>query len=343
MILIVSMILDLILLVVKFSRTRHAVVTLRFLALTVIINTITCYMILGLTAAFGQNILFSTVCTLTAKIFVVWFFQQSGEREAKNVPIYFVTIVLSLCFHESPISGIATETVLLLFLLYVERSKPSLEEKTPVKIKKRESDIYLMTIEDSYRKNRELMHDLKNHIIVLRSLAEKKEYEKLLEYTDTLSEKVSENLFPVHSGNTVLDALLADKYHTARRYKIFVEFVKVNYHIDLDSSDLCTVIGNLFDNAIAENLKTSHTDDRRISISIRTTEEVLTVEISNPLFHELKIKNGLPASDKPDLEHHGIGLKNVRRVCDKYGGELIWNDADGMFTATARLKITSNL
>ncbi len=341
MILTASLILDIALLAVKFYRTRHTAHTLRFLALSVTINTIAYYMILGLTATFGQNILFSAVCTLTAKIFVIWLFGQPKGREGKNVPHYLLAIVLSLCFHEKPIGGIAAETVLLLFVLYNERAKPDPEERAPVK--KRESDIYLMTIEESYRKNRALMHDLKNHIIVLRSFAEKKEYDKLLEYTDTLSEKVSENLFPVHSGNTVLDALLADKYHTARRNKIFVEFVTVNYNIEFDNGDLCTVIGNLLDNAIAENLKTARTDDRRISVSIFTTQEWLTVKIGNPLFHELKIKNGLPASDKPNLEHHGIGLKNVRRVCDQYGGELIWDDADGIFTVTARLKITSNL
>ena len=54
----------------------------------------------------------------------------------------------------------------------------------------------------------------------------------------------------------------------------------------------------------------------------------------------MKVQNGLPASDKPDLEHHGIGLKNVRRVCDKYHGTLLWEDTDGTFTATARLKMT---
>ncbi|MCH5333663.1 MAG: sensor histidine kinase [Agathobacter sp.] len=341
MILSASLVIDIALLAAKFFLTRYKVIAIRFLALAVIVNTIAYYMVSGLAASFGQNLLASAVCTLTAKIFVVWFFQQSGEQEIANAPVYLVTILLSLCLHANPISGIGTETVLLLFLLYVERVKPDPEEKAPAK--KRESDIYLMTIEDSYRKNRALMHDLKNHMIALRSLAEKKEYDKLLQYTDTLTEKVSENLFPVHSGNLVLDALLADKYHTARRNKIYVEFVTVNYNIDLDSGDLCTVIGNLFDNAIAENLKTSLTDDRRISVLIHTAEEWLIVEIKNPLFHELNIKNGLPASDKPNLEHHGIGLKNVRRVCDKYGGELLWNDADGIFTVTARLKITSNL
>lgn len=338
MILSVSLVFDIALLAVKFYRSRNAAFVLRFMAFAAIVNTVAYYMILGLTTAFGSSILFPVTCTLTAKIFVIWFFQQTVESDSQKIPAYLLTVMLSLCLHGNPIFGIATETILLLFLLYAECSDTDLEEKKPVT--KQESDIYLETIEDSYRKNRALMHDLKNHIIVLRSLAEQKEYDQLLEYTNTLSERVSENLFPVHSGNVVLDALLADKYHTARRNRIFVEFTSVRYDADFDSSDLCTVIGNLFDNAIAENLKTSCVDDRRISVSIRTTDEYLLIEMKNPLFHELTIKNGLPASDKPDSMHHGIGLRNVRRVCNTYDGELLWNDYDGGFTVTARLKIT---
>lgn len=347
MILSASLVFDGALLAVKYYRTRNAVFALRFIAFAAIINMVAYYMVLGFTEFFLPNIqfqmaypLFQIACTISAKIFVVWIFWQSADSTPKKIPVYLLTVMLSLCLHGNPIIGIAAQTILLLFLLYEECYDIGLEKKKPVN--RQESDLYLQTIEDSYRKNRALMHDLKNHIIVLRTLAEQKEYDKFFEYTDTLSEKVSENLFPVHSGDVVLDALLADKYHAARRNQIFVEFVDVRYHIKFDSSDLCTVIGNLFDNAIAENLKTSCVDDRRISVSIRTTDEHLFIEMKNPLFHELTIKNGLPASDKPDSVHHGIGLRNVRRVCNTYGGELLWNDYDGVFTVTVQLKMTES-
>ena len=306
------------------------------------INIFAYYMILGLTETFGYHLLFALVCSVAAKIFVFWLYLQSTEAEHTNVPVYLLTILLSLCIHGNPIFGLISGTLLLLFVIYTEHHKNTNSIETPETHPKCESGIYLKTIEDSYRKNRALMHDLKNHIIVLRSLAEKKEYDQLLSYTDAMAEKVSENLFPVHSGNTVLDALIADKYHTARRNEIFVEFLTVNYNANFDNGDLCTVIGNLFDNAIAENLKTSRTEERCIYISIWSNDDELTVEMKNPLFHVLKIKNGLPASDKPDLEHHGIGLKNVRRVCDVYDGTLFWDNTDGIFTITAKLKMTRN-
>lgn len=340
MILLASLLLELVLLAVKGYKTRKVEILLKMAAFMGIVNSVAYYMIVGLTASFGEQLLFPVICTVVAKIFSVWIFLQTSKAEKKNCPVFLLVLLLSLCLHGYPIVGIASELVQLLFLLYIERQMP-VEEEKPL-IRQRENNQYLATIEESYRKNRALMHDLQNHIIALRSLAEAKEYEKLLAYTDSMAEKVAENLFPVRSGNLVLDALLADKYHTARRNQIFVEFVSVRYQADLDSDDLCTVIGNLFDNAITENRKSNHAEERRISVSICTQEEWLTVELKNPLFHTISVKNGLPASEKPDVEHHGIGLRNVRRVCDAYSGELLWNDSDGIFTVTARLKVTSN-
>jgi len=342
MILLISLLFDMALFTVRAVRKRSAMLCLRFFTVSILINRIAYFMILGLTSAFGENVLFSVVCTAAAKIFVFWLYLQSVEPKRKDIPACLLALLLSPCFHGDPASGLIGETILLLFVIYSE-----CHENTPSddKIKTRrgqESDLYLKTIEDSYRKNRALMHDLKNHIIALRSLAEKREYEKLLDYTDSMAEKISENLFPVHSGNIVLDALLADKYHTARRNGIFVEFRSVRYNADFDSGDLCTVIGNLFDNAIAENLRTTRAEERRISVFLCASEEEMAVEIKNPLFHTLNIRGGLPVSDKPDSEHHGIGLKNVRRVCDAYDGTLLWDDTDGIFTVTVKLKMTRN-
>ena len=340
MILCISLVIDMVLLTLKAVRKRNPTECLRFLSMSMIVNAIAYYMLLGLTRTFGYSLLLALVCCAAAKIFVVWFYLQAAEGKGQNIPAYLLTILLSLCPHADPIPGLISEAIQLVYVVYRERREKAEPTESPDTHIRKESDIYLKTIEESYRKNRALMHDLKNHIIVLRSLAERKEYDRLLAYTDSMADAVSENLFPVHSGNIVLDALLADKYHIARRNGIFVEFQTVCYNADLDSGDLCTVIGNLLDNAIAENLREPNPEARYISVVIRSADDDVTIRIRNPLFHVLKVQNGLPASDKPDLEHHGIGLKNVRRVCDKYHGTLLWEDTDGTFTATARLKMT---
>lgn len=85
MILSVSLVFDIALLAVKYYRSRNAAFVLRFMAFAAIANTVAYYMISGLTATFGSSILFPVTCTLTAKIFVFWLFQQTVESDSCHV------------------------------------------------------------------------------------------------------------------------------------------------------------------------------------------------------------------------------------------------------------------
>jgi len=232
---------------------------------------------------------------------------------------------------------------LLAYLLYTEYSNKDEIINEPPSQSTSENSLYIKTIEENYRKSRELWHDLNNHILSMRSLAENKRYDELEIYINSLSKKIADNAFPVKSGNIILDALIADKYHRAKKADIYVEFESINYQSTIDAEDLCVIVGNLFDNAIEENLRSPNNIDnngRNIRLYISSIDNSFIIRLKNPLYHELNIKSGLPSTIKPDAVHHGMGLKNVRRVCDKYNGELLWTNENGIFEIVARLVIT---
>lgn len=339
-----SLILDAALAAAGLAERRGKMWLIRFAALSVTVNMNAFYLSAGLAAEFGEAALLTAACAAAAKIFVVWIYVQKEKPAEEMLPVYLLCMAVSLCIHIKPATGLACELALLAFCLYAEhigrerqrRETERGEKKAGVEEEGGQS-LYLQAIEDSYRKNRALMHDLNNHAIAMRALADNGEYGELERYIDTFSRKVKENLFPVRSGNLVLDALLADKYQRAAGLDIPVLFEGVRYCARIPGEDLCTVVGNLLDNAIEENRKCREPGQRRISVRISSKEDFLRVTVTNPLFHELKVKNGLPASEKPDAEHHGMGLKNVRRVCDKYGGTLVWDASDAQFMVTAEL------
>lgn len=342
MILLMSLLLDVGLTVTGLAKRRGKMLMCRFAAMSVLVNMSAFYLSEGLAAEFGAVAFLEAACVAAAKLFVIWIFLQKEEPAEGMLPVYLLAVAVSLCRHADPAAGLVCESILLLFVLYSDhagregrrREAEELAEGTP-----RRHDLYLQTIEDSYRKNRALMHDLNNHAIAMRALADNGEYGELSQYIDTFSQKVKAGMFPVRSGSIVLDALLADKYQRAAGLDIPILFEEIRYTVDLDNEDLCTIVGNLLDNAIQENRKCRDTAKRRISISISSREDSLRVRVRNPLFHELKVKNGLPASQKPDAEHHGMGLKNVRRVCDKYGGTLVWDATETEFSVTADLHL----
>lgn len=338
-----SLILDAALAAAGLAKRRGKLWLIRFAALSVIVNLNAFYLSAGLTAELGEAAFLTAACVAAAKIFVVWIFVQKEKPAEEILPVYLLCMAVSLCIHINPATGMACELALLAFCLYEEhmgreRQRREAENRENAGLEEEGGQgLYLQAIEDSYRKNRALMHDLNNHAIAMSALADNGEYKELEQYIDTFSRKVKENLFPVRSGNLVLDALLADKYQRAAGLDIPVLFEGVRYCACIRSEDLCIVVGNLLDNAIEENRKCREPGQRRISVRISSKEDFLRVTVTNPLFHELKVKNGLPASEKPDAEHHGMGLKNVRRICDKYGGTLVWDASDAQFMVTAEL------
>ena len=137
MILLISLILDAVLLVIKTVRKRNIAACLRFLSMAVLINVFAYYMILGLTKTFGYNLLFALVCSVAAKIFVIWLYLQSTKAEHKNAPVYLLTILLSLCLHDNPIFGLISGVLLLLFVIYSEHhehtNSTEISETRPIK------------------------------------------------------------------------------------------------------------------------------------------------------------------------------------------------------------------
>lgn len=324
-------------------------------ALSAIVNMLAYYVSAGLRAEFGPSVLLEISCAAGAKIFIIWSFLQKEKKEKKGLnrgasaeengemlPVCLLSAAVSLCVHSDPVRGMACELVLLCYFFFSERSlgmKGEQEAGDSAGGDAGRNNLYLQTIEESYRKNRALMHDLNNHAVAMRALADSGKQEELVRYIDTFSRKVKENMFPVHSGSIVLDALLADKYHRAASRDIPILFEEIRYDVDLDDQDLCIILGNLLDNAIEENEKCPDPGKRRIFLRILSEEDSLSIRVRNPLFHELTVKNGLPVSRKPDGEHHGMGLKNVRRVCDRYGGTLVWDGSEKEFSVTVELSI----
>lgn len=341
--LIISFIFDIILLVLIILKSKNILQALRFAAFSSVINLLSYCISNGLSESFNKSIMVDIICTVAAKVFVFYVFITFAESiKTQKLPEYLMVTVISLCVYNTSLSGILCGTILLVYLLYLEYSREDeIKNENPNPVN--ENSLYLKTVEENYRKSRALLHDFNNHIVAMRSLTERKQYDELEIYINSLSEKIASSVFPVKSRNIVLDALIADKYQRARRADIYIEFEKVDYRNAITNEDLCVIIGNLFDNAIEENLRSSDKDNRYIKLYISSIEDRLVIRFRNPLHHELIVKSGLPSTIKPDIIHHGIGLKNVRRICGKYNGELIWTNENNIFEITVQLIITPNL
>ena len=163
-------------------------------------------------------------------------------------------------------------------------------------------------------------HDWKNHMLLLQGMLENGDYEKAKTYFNELSGKTSFCKQNVLTGDEIVDMLLASKMHLLEQKHI--ELIcegRLKRPSVMENVDSCILFSNLIDNAIEANEVLEK--ERYIRITARKSNQLLYVEISNPVKQMVQVREkGIPTT-KPVRNEHGIGLKNVREIIEKYQGE----------------------
>lgn len=166
-----------------------------------------------------------------------------------------------------------------------------------------------------------------------------KHYLELLERGQALPERelrqVSESLQKLDSetdsGNETLDLILTDRRLACERQGIELIFQTDGTRLEeLDVIDTYSVFCNILDNAIEYAGKLPK-EKRRIRLGLRTIRSMVFIHQENYLEEELEIKDGLPATTQEDELLHGFGLKSVRDIVRKRGGELFVRAESGRF------------
>lgn len=238
---------------------------------------------------------------------------------SKNISVY---LVIFLCILLVIIN-------IMLFILYDfliqyikhKLDKDILEKENEFNLKQ------LNIIKTNYEILEEFRHDFKNHIIHINKCAINSNLNEIINYTNNLLDKTKINdNFNVNTGNLVIDSLLSFKFQEILKYDI-----KIPYDLNINSVDLICILGNLIDNVIEANLMLNNVKDRYANINIKYIEKNLLINLENS-FKEVKFDiNKNLKTIKKDKTKHGLGLKNIKKIVDKYNGNMEINIKDNKF------------
>ena len=95
--------------------------------------------------------------------------------------------------------------------------------------------------------------------------------------------------------------------------------ISIPEKLNLHSFDLNVVLGNLLDNAIDASVQTK---EKELKIMMKLDKGVLFLNICNSCRGIAEGKRSILETTKSDKMNHGIGLKNVRRIVEKYHGDM---------------------
>jgi signal transduction histidine kinase len=245
-------------------------------------------------------------------------------------------MLLIRSFYDSYLGIILLSLIFLLFTLIfsvrmVQKSARLHIEETNAAIL-REQMKELQKHDDSgiYAEIRGMRHDMKNHLGNMRFLLESanggslESASELGSYVGKMNETLNRFEFAFQTGSPVIDAVIHGRYLSAKRKAIeFVSEFAFPPSTGIDAYDLAIILQNALDNA-CEACEAVVEGKRFIHMRSSVKAVTMFVEISNSYAGEIAFdaQTGLPLTAKHDTEEHGLGVTNIKRSAEKYGGDI---------------------
>lgn len=241
---------------------------------------------------------------ITASIIVIYFLQKSEE-----VSEY-------LFFQELIIRIIMTILIMLIITINVYCSGKillNLKEE-----KERWLAQYLKNVEENQNQIREIKHNLKNQAIILKSIINEKNFEEADRFIDNMISGTENLNLITYTENIAINSIINYKVDESRKFNIKWNIdVQLDKNININIEDLETILGNLLDNAI-EACYLVEDCERKIDFKIYNRKNSIIICIINTK----NMKKSLEKTWKSDKLNHGIGLKSVKKLVDRYNGAM---------------------
>lgn len=163
-------------------------------------------------------------------------------------------------------------------------------------------------------------HDLKHQIAVIK---EEKNPEKKFAFLDEMEKEIKMYEAQNKTGNNVLDTILTGKSMFCAKNDINLTCVADGTLLNfMEIMDICSIVGNALDNAIESVSKLEDKGKRLIKVAIYAQNDLLMLRFENYLENRVKFENGLPLTTKNKNQNHGYGVKSIKMITEKYGGNI---------------------
>lgn len=192
-------------------------------------------------------------------------------------------------------------------------------------------------VQNIYQTMRGWRHDYHNHIQTLLALCGDEAHTR--EYLWRLNDDLTTVDTVLKTGNVMVDAILNSKLSLLKSKGIAVNAKAiVPENLAVSEIDLCTVIGNLLDNAMEAVLRQPEETEKFVRVFIGVLKEQLYISVYNSTGTAPKKKGNTYLSTKPGA-NHGFGLMRVDRIVEKYGGFLNRQHEEGVFATEVMLPL----
>lgn len=231
--------------------------------------------------------------------------------------------------------------ILIAIVIYQKIKEKQREDKVNILLAEQLENTrqHISEVEKLYGDIRAMKHDMGNHISVLENLIMKNETEEVEKYLSELKATWNENGTEIKTGNPVTDVVLTQKQREAEGKGIGFEceFIYPT-NTNINAFDVSVILSNALENAFEG---ATDCENPYVLIKAYRKKNAYMLEVKNSILKsvEMDSETGLPETTKEDKTSHGFGLANIRKVAQKYYGDIDINQDENSFTLTVMLMV----
>ena len=228
--------------------------------------------------------------------------------------------------------GMVGMNIVVFYLIndIVEREMKMHENKVFQIQAKNQLEMY-RSISENFDNQKRKTHEYKNQISCIESLLDKRQYSKLEEYVKKIYGSLNNEPDAINTNNVIVNAILNTKYQEAdAKGIVFVFRVNDLSELKIKDEDVVTILANLLNNAIEACEKCE--DKKVIRFKFVKEDDMIIIAVKNTFNYDIVYENGEIKSTKiSNVDEHGVGIKNVLKIIEKYDGAYVIEDKNKEF------------
>lgn len=241
------------------------------------------------------------VCVLSYIVVVVIFIKSKEPLVIEVALVGMTTINISMVYLYDTLANVFNKIV-------------------EIEILKREKSFYHRQSEILRTNSNELSryrHDIKNRLCVVEHMITTGNVEQAREYLHKHIDRLDDAQQFSKTGNIAIDSVINYKLSMAVSKGIQIKSdITSPREIHIEEDDVIVIIGNLLDNAIEAIEKVS--ENKKLELIFEYNRENIYILVENT--YDGNINEGLRTT-KQDKTMHGIGMRSIDSIIEKYNGK----------------------
>lgn len=201
-------------------------------------------------------------------------------------------------------------------------SKINLEkEKDMLQRYNEQQKAYYELILKSEEDTRRFRHDMVNHMFCLENYLEEGKIDECRAYISNITNSLNYSRKKIYyTGNRICDVMLTNILENKKDDVEVAVTGRLRDDISISDFDLCVVVSNIVKNAVEAVNRQNAANRKYIKIDFTMGKRYLRIEERNSIDAE-QIENAKRfETTKEDKKAHGLGVKNVKMIVEKYNG-----------------------